>query len=124
MELYHDVEICDFILPMLPDSGENKEFYKQTTFGAKQLSLGFCRPLILQDFWGKYHGFSPENAVFYGISKENGLLDEISHVLEWDIFRYHAMQSELQTLATKYYTESLENLRQVVFSMEGEKSET
>ena len=49
---------------------------------------------------------------------------KISHVLEWDIFRYHAMQSELQTLATKYYTESLENLRQVVFSMEGEKSET
>ena len=124
MELYHNVEICDFILPMLLDSGEDKEFYKQTTFGAKQLSLGFCRPLILQDFWGKYHGFSPENAVFYGISKENGLLDAILQVLEWDLLHYQAMQRNLHTLAKKYYTESLENLRQAVFSMEGEKSET
>lgn len=110
--LYEELKNIDFILPMLDEFDENhKHYLTGTTSGSKQQSLGFLKPLLINEKFAKEYGFNNKNSIVY---RENNLLGSMKNAIKMSQDRYTQMQVFLENLATETYNESLNNLRKVV----------
>ena len=80
-DMYSEIEKADFILILLDIWGEDaKYFLDGKTTGAKQLSLGFNKPCIVNKKFGKAFGFDNNSAVFYDDNHVEYALDYLRSI--------------------------------------------
>lgn len=109
-DMFQVIDNADFILINIADRFSN-EFSKNKTSGSKQLSIGFCRPCIIEKKYADYYGFSEKNAIIY----EHGqLADAISRAAKLPSSEYEIMQQELFELQKMVRTQSIVNLKTLI----------
>ena len=110
--MYEELEKADFILPLLDYSQEaHRRYLSATTTGARQLSLGFLKPVLINDYFAKSYGYNSNNSIVY---KENDLFEAMKKAIELSNEDYITMQKNLKILADDIYSKSLENLKKAV----------
>ena len=102
--LYREVEACDYL--MGPEGLE--EYLDHRTSGSKQLSLGFCRPLVLREELVKNWGFSAESCVPH--SGREGLVEAARRALAMNDDAYGAMVDSLDKIRAEQERASLVRL--------------
>lgn len=112
-QLYKIVRDSDFILALL--SPKNKEhvsdYTTNKTSGSFGLSIGFLKPIILNEFFANKHGFSKENAILYN---NDDLEQGIIKALSFNDRDYKNMCKNLLKKRQNQEKESLENLKQLM----------
>lgn len=108
-DMYNKIERADFIIINLK-SGEDIEFPKNCTSGAKQLSLGFNKPCIISREVARYYGFNQANAILY----EENLSDGLSAAVKMSDSEYEKMKKELDLMRIKINEISKNNAEQLV----------
>lgn len=110
--LYKVLEDADFILPMLDEFDKKHQRYlKGTTSGARQLSLGFLKPMLINEKFAKVYDFDNTNSVIY---VANSLSNAMKIAIGTKQEDYATMQKSLEILANNIYNKSLENLKTAV----------
>lgn len=110
--LYNILKNTDFILAMLDYSDKSHQRYlEDATSGSRQLSLGFNKPILINEAFAKVYNFDDTNAIAY---KENDLYEAMKQAIEMTQEDYSKKQMFLKNLANEIYNKSLENLRKVV----------
>lgn len=109
-KMYSIIDKSDFILPLLNYEDEyQKKFLTESTTGSRQLSLGFVKPVIINELFGRVYDFDNKNSILY---PGHNLFDAMKKAIELSNNDYSIMRNNLQKLADKVYQESLNNLRE------------
>jgi len=112
-EMYKCVVNADFILPMLDYTDENhKKYVADATSGSRQLSLGFLKPVLINDVFAKAYGYNDLNSFVYS---DNNLFESMKKAIEMNEKQYSDMQQELKKLAAEIYSVSLNNLKNALY---------
>ena len=107
-DMYDIVNDSDFILALLdPENPDHNRYKTGTTTGSFQLSLGFNKPMIINDIFAKHYALNNDNAIVYS---ENKLYDAMNTAIELPNQKYKNIRSNLANLESKIYNESLNNL--------------
>ena len=111
-KMYKIIERCDFVLPLLNYEDEyQKKFLTESTTGARQLSLGFVKPLVINELFGHVYDFDDENSILY---HKHDLFDAMKRAIELSNKDYILMCNNLEKLADNVYRKSLDNLREAM----------
>lgn len=109
-ELYDTVELADFFMPLLdPDDQLHKRFLHGDTTGAVQLILGFLKPPLLHEYFGKVYQFNDKTAVLHSTG---GLFDAMLRAMQMNSCEYTMVVEELATLAASIENNSLKEVDQ------------
>lgn len=109
-DMYDVIKSSDYILILMDEKDENYlPFLEGKTSGAKSLSLGFNKPCIISDKFGRAFGFSTENAIFY----ENDLKYALKRVESISDASYCSLKKSLEQLRIENINESISNLKEV-----------
>ena len=108
--LYSNLEKSDYILFLLDDEqGYHKRYKQGTTTGAMNLSLGFCKPAILNEAFANAYGLNNQNAIVYS---KNDLFEAMKKAIELNNDNYLNLQNNLANYQQEIYNKSLKNLKQ------------
>lgn len=111
-DMFKLLEESDFILSLLDIENNNHHKYLNgVASGAIQLSLGFKKPMIINDKFGEHYEFSRENAIFY---EENDLKSAMLQAINLDQDDYLKIQNNLSNLSNKIYNQSLNDLKNTI----------
>jgi len=110
--LYKYVQNSDYILPLL-DSNNPKHYryIKDGTSGTFQLCYGFLKPMIINEYFAKVHGFSDKNAIIY---TENNLAEKMEYALNQSEKEYNEMIENIKILEKSIYQKSLKNMESYI----------
>lgn len=112
--LYKSLEQSDFILALLNSQNENhKKYLFDTTFGAKQQSLGFYKPLLINKGFAEAHHFNQYNSIVYN---ENDLYEAMQFAIKMSNSEYYNLTYSLKKMADEVYMTSLNNLKNSINS--------
>ena len=107
--MFEEMEEADYFLPLLDLSIEKQlRYLNSTTTGSKQLILGFLKPCLINDEFGKVYGFNNDNSFLY---QDNNLKEAMKQAISLNNDDYLIMQNNLKILADKIYQKSLSNLK-------------
>ncbi len=111
-DMFDIIEKSDFLLCTMDPTDIRRQCYlKGQSSGNIQLSLGFKKPLIINEVFGRNYEFSDNNAIMYNENNlKNGILEAINISLE----DYEKMQNSIDILANKIYNQSLNDLKNVI----------
>lgn len=108
-ELYDFLQRADFILTTFDENLPNDSRYLQgTTSGSLQLSLGFNKPLIINERFAKQFHLSGRNSVIYEGEFSTAALQE---ALRMSDVKYSRVLKGLSRTSRKWYKESRKNLK-------------
>lgn len=112
-DLYSEIENADFILLLLnPDFPEHQKYFKSTSSGSIQLSLGFLKPCIIQKKYAETYGFTDKNAIIYNTDED--FLSAIQRAVNMTDKEYASMQANLKTKADELSKLSITNLKNLL----------
>ena len=113
--LFNIVYSSDFIIISLdPNNEKDKIFKNKKVTGAAQLSLGFIKPALINEYFCENYGMSKENSLifdetnFYKVMKDAILLNNQ---------KYKKMQMNLIELAEKAKQKSIMNVKETFKSL-------
>ncbi len=107
--MYKIIEKSDFILPLFdPENKDHKVFLGNATSGSRQLSLGFLKPMCINEKFAPQFGLTNSNSVIY---EGENLHLAIKSAINMKNEDYKTMQLNLKTLADSIYKSSLDNLK-------------
>lgn len=109
-DMFARIDEADFIVINFYQ-GAKKDFSTCQTSGAKQLSLGFLIPCIIEKKAAEYYGFSEKNAVIY----ENGQLAQaLERANSMSREQYAGLVRELEKLQREIRERSVQNLSKLL----------
>lgn len=112
-ELYRYIQNCDFLLPLLDPNNELHRRYISTgTSGTFQLSLGFKKPLIIEDTFAAINRLDTANSIIY--RSNNNLQAAMERAIEMTPEEYETMREAVAETAREIYLESLANLKSLL----------
>lgn len=112
-DMYSEVLSSDYIIGGLdPFNEEHHQYLVGCTTGNLQLSLGFNKPMIINELFGKHYEL--DNAAIY--YKDNDIYTAMETAICMTSAKYKKLKTQLQVLAKKTYTRSLNNLKNAVKS--------
>ncbi len=107
--LYEEVEKADFILALLDPSSENhRNYLRGKASGTVQLSLGFGKPMIIEEHFAEVYGFNNENCLLY---RGNELASTMKNAIEMSQGEYCNIQHGLKDKKDDLGMKSINNLR-------------
>jgi len=109
-ELFAKVENSDFIVMNIYEGSVSK-FSSKRTSGAKQLSLGFLKPCILEKQTADYYGFNERNAIVYN---KGELMQAVTRAASMPREEYMEMVDALRDMREQVRKNSLRNLEKVL----------
>ena len=112
-QLYEIVKKSDFILALLSEKNKQhiSDYTTNKTSGSFGLSVGFVKPVIVNEFFAAKHGFSEENAVLY---KNDELENAVISAIKLSRRNYKRICKGLLKKKQKQEEESLINLRTLI----------
>ena len=109
-DMFSRIDSSDFIAVNLFER-EVKVFSSIRTSGAKQLSLGFLKPCIIEKAVADYYGFNEKNAVVYN---KGEFVQALERAVSMNETQYAEMVEALKELRDRIRESSLNNLRKIV----------
>lgn len=110
--MYKIIEKSDFILPLFdPENKDHKVFLGNATSGSRQLSLGFLKPMCINEKFAPQFNLTNSNSIIY---EERNLYSAVKSAINMNNEEYKIMQLNLKTLADSIYKASLNNLESSV----------
>lgn len=113
--LYKLLQSSDFIiLTMDPDNKGDESYKNQRVTGAAQLSYGFLKPVLINEYYKYIYNMTKENSFlynknnFYNIMKEAVLLNND---------KYKIMQKNLINVEKFFYNYSINNIKRTINSL-------
>lgn len=104
-ELYNEVEKSDFIL-MPFNLSQHKKYLTHVTTGQMQLSLGFLKPIIINEEFADVYSLNDNNAIIYkGANLDEAIIRAINMPKE----DYEQMQRNIKKLKDKIFEKSCTN---------------
>lgn len=114
-KMYEEMERADFFLPLLDIKSENHQKYLSgTTTGSRQLILGFAKPCVINEKFGKAYDFDENNSIFYN---GNELFPAMLRAISMGKEEYAKKQDCLRKLSDKIYSQSINNLKRLTTSI-------
>ncbi len=109
-QLYTIAKNTDFVLALLSENNKEHVFDYTTnkTSGSFGLSLGFLKPVILNEVFAAAHGFTKDNAVLY--SGDN-LESAVIHAIDLKQRQYKKLCKNLRKKKKQQEKETLSNLQ-------------
>lgn len=112
-KMYDEIEKADFLLTSYNKNDPMHIRYNTTgTSGNFQLVYGFLKPVVLIRDFAPINGFNDENSILYEDDKDFCAALECG--IRMDGAKYQAMQEKLKEYQQKLYTESLQNLKNLI----------
>ncbi|MCQ2572240.1 MAG: hypothetical protein MJ165_04605, partial [Alphaproteobacteria bacterium] len=109
-DMYATVNNADYILALLDPTNPQHDRYKTgTTTGSFQLSLGFNKPIIMEQSFAKHYKLTNKNAVVY---ENDDLYLALQEAITKSVAEYKKIQTNLSKIEQDIYQESLNNLKQ------------
>ena len=108
--LYKLVDICDYIIINL-DPDINKVYKDKKSTGAVQLSYGFKKPPLINNYFKDAYNMSKENSFLF--EKEN-FYNVMKNAILLNNMNYKIMQKNLIQLTKKVYDYSLLNVKKTL----------
>ena len=111
--LYNIIDSCDYIIINL-DPDRDKHFKNEMMSGAAQLSYGFYKPALINDYFKDNYNMTKENSFiftknnFYSIMKQAILLNNKD---------YKSIQRNLINLSNEIYNISFLNVKKTLESL-------
>lgn len=114
-QLYLEVEKADFLISALDyEDDTSKHFLTRATTGAKQISLGFVKPLLIQRPFAEAYSFTDSNAVIY---EKDNLASAMMLALDMPLDSYKEICTQIRILSNAIKMVSLNNLKNIFLSM-------
>ena len=111
-KMFKYVNNADFYLPLLDLQLENHlRYLTNCCTGSRNLILGFKKPCLINDVFASVYKFDKNNAILY---HDNDLYAAMKNALTVTKDEYHNLQTNLESLGLKIYTESFNNLKKAV----------
>lgn len=108
-DMFNEIENADFLLGLLDINNPSHQSYlKGQVSGSLQLSLGFAKPLILNEVFATNYGLDNKNCIIYS---GNDLGDAMIRAYKMTAYAYDKMQQALIATASNIYQKSLQNLK-------------
>lgn len=116
-DMFEAVENTDFLLGLMDihNLSHHRYLHGQAS-GIVQLSLGFRKPLIINDVFANHYEFSKEHAILY---EYNSLPEALVRACQLTVFHYEEMQNRLHILSDKIYRQSLDDLSSTLRLLSG-----
>lgn len=112
-KMYNEIEKSDFMLTAYDDKNEAHRRYITTgTSGNFQLVYGFLKPCLIIESFAEINAFNPENSVLYEFTRDYSQAMETA--INMTSETYYIMQQNLKNSADKIYSESLNNLQNLL----------
>jgi hypothetical protein len=113
LELYKQIQSCDFILPLLdPDKQAHRRYITTGTSGTFQLALGFQKPVVLEQSFAPINKLNESNSVIY--DGNSNFLIAMEKAITMTPDHYDSLQKAVAETARSIYAESLENLKSLI----------
>ncbi|MDL2272294.1 DUF6492 family protein [Desulfovibrio sp. OttesenSCG-928-I05] len=107
--MYEEVEKTHFMLALLnPDNVEQRRYMQGTTTGALQLSIGFDKPLIINEQFARHYGFDDNSAIIY---EGNELASAMIKAMSMTQERYGVLVHGVTAYRGAVHDTSLQNMR-------------
>ena len=112
-ELYKNVYNSDYIIINLdPNLKQDLIFSNIRATGSAQLSYGFLKPVLINDFFSKFYNFDDSNSIIYD---DYNFTEAMRRAINIKNNNYEKIKQNLSLLANKIYVESLFNLENCLF---------
>jgi len=116
-EMYKEMQQSDFFLPLLdPQISKHDRYITTGTSGSFQLIYGFLKPPVIAARFAPVNGFDHTNSIIYENNAD--LATAMEKAIRMTAEDYSIMQKKLELYTENLYSESLENLRQLVGVMQ------
>lgn len=107
--LYEEMERSDFILALLdPLNVKHKNYLRGKASGTVQLSLGFEKPMIIEEHFSEVYGFNNKNCLLY---RRDELASAMKDAIEMSQDEYRDIQDGLKEKKHDLGMKSINNLR-------------
>lgn len=111
-KMFKFIEKSDFYLPLMDlQLQDHLRYLTNCCSGSRNLVLGFNKPCLINNVFGKAYKFNETNAILYN---ENNLYDAMVKALQISETDYSIMHENLAMMKNKIYIESLENLKKAL----------
>lgn len=108
-KMFSLINSSDFILPLLNyEDKSHHKFLNESTTGARLLSLGFNKPLVINEIFGKAYECTNKNSIIYS---NHELYDAMRKAIAMTSYDYSIMVNNLRLLERRIYQKSLDNLK-------------
>lgn len=94
-----------------PLSPLHSTYLNGTTSGSIQLSLGFCKPLIINSIFAEKYILSNKEAIIY---EDSDLYKAMKISIEMTNEKYNLLQQCIEKLRSTIYNESLESIKKMI----------
>ena len=112
-DMYEEIQLADFFLPLLDSRNPEHNRYVTTgTSGSFQLIYGFLKPPIIASSFAPINGFDDSNSVVY--ENDFDLSVAMEKAIRMTAGDYSAMRENLKKYADNLYRESLENFSRLI----------
>lgn len=111
-ELYRYISNSDYIIPLLdPSIKEHEKYIDKTTTGSLQLSIGFKKPLVINDIFAKAYGLDKKSSIIYTkdnlkLAMKNAILLKVSKNNV-----YKNITNNIEKIKNELHNQSLENIK-------------
>lgn len=113
-EMYENLERADFYLPLFdPENTLHERYLHHGSSGSYQLIYGFGLPCVINcKFQTEVNGFNQSNSI--GYSNNSDLGEAMAEAIAMPNEEYLQKVSEVYKLSRKIYTESLNNIKNIL----------
>ena len=118
-EMFTAMEEADFFLCLLdPENPAHERYISTGTSGSFQLIYGFAKPCLIQKKFADAYAFDNGNSLVYGTNGE--LAETMLKAVDMPAAEYGEIQARLMLKAEDIRRRSLENLKKVLRSIDGD----
>ena len=108
-ELYKEIYKSDFIIINLdPDNIEDIKFQKIRITGSAQISYGFLKPVLINEYFSTFYNFNFSNSLIYN---NKNFSEVMKNAINLKNDNYNKIQRNLLSLSKDLYTKSLLNIK-------------
>ena len=108
-ELYEEIYDSDYIIINLdPNNKEDLIFNNIRVTGSVQLSYGFLKPVLINEYFASFYHFNSSNSFIF---KKSNFSQVMKNAINLNFRNYKRMQKNLQLLSKEIYTKSLHNVK-------------
>ena len=111
-DLYEIIENSDYIIITLtPESKYDNLFRKTRVTGSAQLSYGFLKPSIIDQYFAYFYNFDDKNSLIYNNSN---LYNAMKKAILLNNEQYKNLRNNLKLTANKIYSTSIMNVKKLI----------
>ena len=112
-DLYKNVEKADYLIALLDkENPSHQRYIKDGTSGTFQLSYGFLKPIIINEYFATPHKHTKDNSIIYNNNED--LTTAMETAIKQDKKDYNKLVQNLKTKEKEIYNESLKNMKEYI----------